>query len=168
MKSFLKLIVCFLLLAGCSKEDNNLLEDIAFRGGFIQFSEVPILEFNLTELANARVSEGVIDPNNNATNYSLDLIYNDVIVNGYITLTSFPNTLEIDVSDALQAVGLAMTDVTADTILTFVATVETPNGTFSGLSPDFDDDNVNQGGNSTPRLKEPGLRDAIEFDITFF
>lgn len=168
MKSFIKLIVCFLLLVGCSEEDNNLLEDIAFRGGFIQFADIPTLEFDLTNLTNARVSEGVIDPNDNATNYSLDLIYNDVTVNDYITLTSFPNTLEIDISDALQAVGLAMTDVTADTALTFVATVETPNGTFSGLSPDFDGNNVNQGGNSTPRLKETGLRDAIEFDITFF
>ena len=168
MKNIITATFCFLILMGCSSDDNNLLEDIAIRGGFIQFSDVPTLEFDVLNADSAVVSEVLIDPNENATSYSLDLIYNDVVVSDFLTLNSFPANLEIQVGDALSAVGLSSSDVTSDTVLTFVATIVTTTGTYSGLSPDFDENNVNQGGDSTVRLKSDGLRDAIEFDITFF
>ena len=42
MKKIIKIAVCFLILIGCT-DDNNLLEDIAVRGGYIQFEDVPDL-----------------------------------------------------------------------------------------------------------------------------
>lgn len=167
MKRFIKIVVCFLVLLGCS-DDNNLLEDIAVRGGFIQFEEVPTLSLSILDYETTDVSEALIDPNNNATSYSLALYYEDMVVNDFIVLNSFPANLNISVSDIVNALGITNDDITSNTAFTFVATIVTPTGTYSGFSPDYDENNVNQGGDSTVRLKASGLRDAIEFDITFF
>lgn len=167
MRKIVKFTFCLLILIGCTN-DNNLLEDIAVRGGFIQFKKAPSLKLNILEIDNVGVSEELIDPNNNATSYSLTLYYNGMEVPNFKTITSFPSTLEISMTDVVSSLGIALSDIKATTKFTFVATIVTPTGTYSGLSPNFDSNNVNQGGDSTVRLKSTGLLDAIEFDVTFF
>lgn len=167
MKKTIKIIVCFLILIGCS-DDNNLLEDIAVRGGFIQFEEVPTLSLNILNVSTDKVTEKLIDPNNNASSYTLTLIHNGNEITDFKTINSFPNVLDFSITDVTTALGITPADITSNTTFTFVATIVTPTGTYSGLSPNYDSNNVNQGGNSTVRLKSTGLRDAIEFDVTFF
>jgi hypothetical protein len=166
-KITIKLIICFFIFTGCF-DDNNLLEDIAVRGGFIQFEEVPRLNLNILATDTEIISEKLIDPNNNATSYSLALMHNGTVVNDFRVLTSFPTTLDFTIAELTSALGITLDDLNLDSKFTFVATIVTPTGTYSGLTPDYDSNNVNQGGNSTVRLKAAGLRDAIEFDVTFF
>lgn len=167
MKRLIKAAICFLFLMGCT-DDNNLLNDIAIRGGFIQFQDVPTLNFNILKLETTAISEGLIDPNNNATSYSLALYYNGKEVKNFKTLNSFPSKLEISIKEIVNALNIKLGDITLETKFTLVATIVTSTGTYSGFTPNFDANNVNQGGDSTVRLKASGLKDAIEFDITFF
>ncbi len=169
MKNILKIFICYLLVVGCSSDDNNLLEDIAIRGGFVQFTEAPTtLDINILDLDTASITEGLIDPNENIISYSLNLFYEDQVITDFLVLNSFPNNLNIPISDILSALGLTNDDVSLSTEFTFIALINTTTGTFSGESPNFDSNGVNLGGDSTVRLKSNGLRDAIEFDVTFF
>lgn len=167
MKNIYKYVLCFLLILGCS-DDDNLLEDIAFRGGYVQFVEVPSLSFNILELDAATVSEQIVDPNNNINSYSLALYYEGLVVNDFVVINSFPATLNFTVADVVAALGITYDDLVLNSKFTFVATIVTPTGTFSGFTPKYDSNNVNQGGDTTVRLKSTGLLDAIEFDITFY
>ncbi len=167
MKNVYKYLFCILAFLAC-EDDNNLLEDIAFRGGFVQFQEKPELNINILELDTAIISEQLIDPNNNASSYSLDLLHDGNVVKDFVTLNSFPSKLEIPISSMISALGLTNDDIVLSTKFSLVATITTPTGIFSGLSPKFDNNNINQGGNSTVRLKANNFRDAIEFDVTFF
>lgn len=167
MKHIVKYLICLVLLPTFScEDDNNLLEDIAIRGGFIQFVETPNTEFNLSELNTATVSASLVDPNNNATRYSLTLSYDGTEVDDFVVIESFPAQLTISVSDAIVALGITNADVDADTEFNFVATVVTPTGTFVGTTPRFED-GVNTGGDTASRLRSTTVRDAVEFDITF-
>ena len=169
MKITIRLILCSLILFVSCSDDNNLLDDIAFRGGFIQFEEVPTtLNLNILDVETVAVSENLIDPNNNAISYSLNLFYEDQAVLDFLVLDTFPNSLEIPITSITSALGLSTDDISLSTTFTFVALITTPTGTFSGETPDLDENNVNLGGDSTVRLKANGLRDAIEFDVTFF
>lgn len=167
MKKLLKITVCFLVLFGCS-DDANLLEDIAMRGGYIQFEETPTLKVNIANVDNAVISERLIDPNKNATNYSLNLFYKDKVVIDFLVINSFPATMNIPISDITSALGMTNADIKLNTKFKFVALVTTPTGTFSGETPKFNNENINLGGDTTVRLKATALNDAIEFDITFF
>lgn len=167
MKKIIKTIICLIIIISCS-DNNNLLDDIAVRGGYIQFKKVPNLSLNILETDTNGISEELVDPNNNATSYSLALYYNGMEVQNFKTLNSFPNNLQISVTEIVNALGITLEDITLGSKFTFVATIVTPTGTYSGFTPNYDSNNVNQGGDSTVRLKAAGLRDAIEFDIEFF
>lgn len=167
MKHIYKYLFCFILVIGCT-DDNNLLDDIAVRGGFIQFEEAPKLSISLLDLETAKISETLIDPNNNATNYTLTLYYEGSVIENFLTVTSFPASLELSMSDFTSALGITNADIGQNTEFSLVATITTPTGVYSGFSPNYDSNNVNQGGNTTTRLKSAGYRDAIEFDVTFF
>ena len=167
MKHIVKYLICLILITSFScEDDNNLLEDIAIRGGFIQFVEVPDTEFALSELNTATVSASLIDPNNNATRYSLTLSYDGTEIDDFVVIESFPAELTIRVSDVITALGITDTNVNADTEFNFVATVVTSTGTYVGTTPSFVD-GVNTGGDTASRLRSPTVRDAVEFDITF-
>ena len=167
MKKILKIIGCFLIIIGCS-DDNNLLEDIAARGGYVQFVETPNLNFNILTLDSETIMAQLVDPNNNATNYSLSAIFNGNVVHDVVQINSFPATLELQLSNIFSALGIAEDDINLSSKITLVATITTPTGIYTGLSPNYDNNNVNQGGNTTTRLKAGLLNDAVEFDITFF
>ena len=167
MRKTIKFIVCFLILLGCSNND-NLLEDIAIRGGFVQFKKVPTLELNILNISTDVISEELYDSNNNITSYSLAIYHDGNVVEDFKVINSFPSELSFSITDVTTALGITLADVKSTSKFTFVATITTSTGTYSGLSPNYDSNNVNQGGNSTVRLKSTGLRDAIEFDVTFF
>lgn len=167
MKHIYKYLFCFILVIGCT-DDNNLLDDIAVRGGFIQFEQEPALSISLLDLETATISETLIDPNNNATNYTLTLYYEGTVIENFLTITSFPANLELSINDFTTALGITSADIGQNTEFTLIATITTPTGVYSGFSPNYDSNNVNQGGDTTVRLKSSGFRDAIEFDVTFF
>jgi hypothetical protein len=166
MKNIYKYLVCFILIIGC-EDENNLLEDIAVRGGFIQFDETPELEFNILELDTATVFEPLIDNNNNAIRYSLTLQHDGVVVNDFIVLTSFPTNLEITISSIITALSLTNDDVTSNTVFTFIATIESLTGEFYGLTPNYVN-GENIGGDTASRLRSTNVFDAVVFDVTFF
>lgn len=166
MKYIYKYLVCFILIMGCS-DDNNLLEDVAIRGGFIQFVEVPEMEFNILELDTSTLTASLIDPNNNATSYSLTLIYEGTEVDDFVVINSFPATLSISISDIISALGITNDDVASNSVFTFVATVVTPTGTFVGTTPIFVN-GENIGGDTASRLRSTTVRDAVEFGVSFF
>ncbi|WP_190811345.1 hypothetical protein [Flagellimonas sp. S3867] len=167
MKKIIKILSCFFLIMGCS-DDNNLLEDIAVRGGFVQFVDVPDLNFNILEADSQTISARLVDPNNNITSYSLSAVYDGNVANNIVEITSFPADLNLSVGDILSSLGITNSDLSLSEGITLVAMVTTPTGVFSGETPAYDENNVNQGGDSTVRLKATGLKDAIEFDVTFF
>ena len=163
MIKYIKYAACFLLLFSCA-ENSNLPEDFAFRGGYAQFTTKPILNFNILDIDNEKVIGSLIDPNTNITNYSLALHYNGTVVENIAVLTSFPAALEIPLSTIIAAAGLTSNDINLSTKFTLVATITTPTGVFSGLSPI----DGGLGGNTSTRLKNPEFMNAVEFDITFF
>ena len=163
MIKYIKYAACFLVLFSCA-ENSNLLDDFAFRGGYAQFATKPILNFNILNIDNEKVIGSLIDPNNNITNYSLALHYNGTVVENIAVLTSFPAALEIPLSTIIAAAGLTSNDINLSTKFTLVATITTPTGVFSGLSPI----DGGLGGNTSTRLKNPEFMNAVEFDITFF
>ena len=167
MKNIYKYLFSLLIVFACNNDD-NLLEDVAVRGGYIQFNEAPTLVFNILELDASVITEQLIDPNNNATNYSLALYYDGNVINDFVVINSFPAELSFSINDITSALGITIDDIVQSTKFTFVATITTPTGIYSGFSPDLDDNNVNQGGDTSVRLKSTGLLDAIEFDVAFF
>ena len=168
MKRIIEIVACFILVIGCSSEDRNLLEEIAVKGGYIQYEETPTLRFNILKLDTEKISESIIDPNENAAEYSLALMYEDTVVQDFVILNSFPSKLDIPISAILSALDLADEDVALTTIFTLIATVKTSTGTYSGLSPDYNEANENQGGNTTDRLKLTDLNNAVMFSVTFY
>ena len=168
MKRIIATLICSLILISCSDNNDNLLEDTAVRGGYAQFAETPNLSFNILTLDESTITAKIIDPNNNITNYSLSAIYQDRVVHNIIELNSFPASLELPVSDILDALDITEEDVDLNSSITLVATITTPTGVYTGLSPDYDDSNVNQGGNTTVRLKATALNNAVEFNVSFF
>lgn len=167
MKNSIKTILCFLLLIGCTDKD-NLLEDIVVRGGYVNFEKQPTLDLNILNIDTATISERLLDYNNNVSKYSLTLIYDDIVVNDFVVLTTFPSVLELTISDFTNALGITEDDIALDTKFDLVATITTPTGVYSGLSPDYNSTNVNEGGDTTDRLKSAGLLDAVEFTVSFF
>ena len=169
MKHIYKWFFCVLLIS-CNSNDNNLLEDATVRGGFIQFVEVPKeFSFNLLNIEDFNIDTKLIDPNSNASSYSLTLFYNDIEIPDFIVLNAFPTTLSINIQMIVDALGLSLEDIDTSTEFKFLATVVTPKGSFTGVPPDFNaETNENEGGNTVARLLEAGLKDAMDFSIRFF
>lgn len=167
MKNIFKWTLCMLCIS-CSHTD-NLLEDVVLRGGFIQFEVLPESSFNLLEVADLTIVANITDPNNNATNYALTLIYEGVEVDNFITINSFPNSFTITGPMILDALGITAADLTIESKFDFVATVTTPTGVFSGLPSSFNfDTNTQDAGNTAQLLFVREQRDAMNFGITFF
>jgi hypothetical protein len=169
MKNRYKYLACLIILIVSCAEDNNLLRDIAQRGGYILFEETPNTRINILEIDTAEFSENIIDPNNNATSYSLTAYYNADVFENVFVANSFPTDLKLSITDLATQLGISTNDITADTTISMVATVVSSTGTYSGFTPDYVNNNSeNAGGQTVNRLKLAGLNAAMEFDITFF
>ena len=169
MKHIYKWFFCILIVA-CSSNDNNLIDDITVRGGFIQFEDIPEeLTFNFLQIADFSIDSKLIDGNNNATSYSLTLIHEGNEVPDFIVINSFPAALLIDIPTILSALGLTMDDIDDTAEFRFLASVTTPEDVYTGLNPDFNSTtNENEGGNSVARLIQSTTKQAMDFTIRFF
>lgn len=169
MKHIYKWFFCILLVS-CSSNDNNLLDDITVRGGFIEFEDVPeALNFNFLKLEDFNINSELIDGNNNAASYSLTLIHDANEVPDFIVINSFPATLSIDMPSIVNALGITMADVNDTSEFRFLASVTTPEDVYSGLNPDFNSEtNENEGGNSVSRLIQSTTKQAMDFTLRFF
>lgn len=156
-----------LLMFGCANEYNTF-QDITERGGYIAFTEEPNLSFNILKLDTEVFSATLFDPNENATGYTLTVMYDDVEVGNVFQTTTFPATLEFSIAEILEMFNLTTDDIGLADRITFVAKVTTPDGVFDGRSPDYDFNNINQGGDTTDRLKYPGQHNAMEFSFSFY
>lgn len=168
MKQLFKWIFCIMLFS-CST-DTNLLEDVAVRGGFIVFDEIPLeLNYNFLDLADFQLNARLEDPNNNATSYSLTLISDGIEVPDFIVLNSFPASLDITIPMLVDALGISESDLEFTDEFRFFATVITPTGTYIFEEPDFNDENENEGGNTANNLFRTGYANqAMDFTIRFF
>lgn len=163
----IQFLLGLLFLIGCSN-DNNTFEDITDRGGFVSFNQTPELSYSVLSLDSDMISAQLVDSNGNADSYSLSVTYGDITAENIITVTEFPYQLELPISDIIDALGLTEEDIELGSTMSFVGTVTSPNGTFSGASPDLNDNNVNEGGDTTDRSKLYFPNQAMEFSISFF
>ena len=163
----IQFLLGLLFLIGCSN-DNNTFEDITDRGGFVSFDQTPELSYSVLSLDSDMISAQLVDSNGNADSYSLSVTYGDITAEDIITVTEFPYQLELSISDIIDALGLTEEDIELGSTMSFVGTVTSPNGTFSGASPDLNDNNVNEGGDTTDRSKLYFPNQAMEFSISFF
>jgi hypothetical protein len=161
-------IICLLLIISCA-DDTSIFDQIAIRGGFVEFEEVPDTRFNVLRLDEAGINAVLIDPNNNIISYSLESIHEGDTINNIFEASSFPTSINLSLDDLITPFGLAREDIMVDTEFKFVATIVTPTGVYSGLTPNFINDNsVNAGGQTVNRLKELKMNNAVEFYVTFF
>ncbi len=167
MKKHLKIIIGLILALGCTNEYNTL-QDITFQGGYVAFTEEPDLSFNILKLDTESFTGTLYDPNENATNYTLKAVFGDLETETLVDINSFPATISFTIPEILAKFGLTIDDVDLNDKITFTAVVTTPTGVFDGRSPNYDVNNINQGGNTTDRLKFPGHYNAMDFSFTFF
>lgn len=163
----IQFLLGLLFLIGCSN-DNNTFEDITDRGGFVSFDQIPELSYSVLSLDSDMISAQLVDSNGNAEIYSLSVTYGDIVAEDIVTVTEFPYQLELSISDIIDALGLTEEDIELGSTMSFVGTVTSPNGTYSGASPDLNDNNVNEGGDTTDRSKLYFPNQAMEFSISFF
>jgi len=163
----IQFLLGLLFLIGCSN-DNNTFEDITDRGGFVSFDQTPELSYSVLSLDSDMISAQLVDSNGNAEIYSLSVTYGDIVAEDIVTVTEFPYQLELSISDIIDALGLTEEDIELGSTMSFVGTVTSPNGIFSGASPDLNDNNVNEGGDTTDRSKLYFPNQAMEFSISFF
>jgi hypothetical protein len=169
MKQIYKWFFCILLF-GCNSNDNNLLDDLSVRGGYIEFKDVPtVFNYNFLNIDDFIIDTQVIDNNKNATSYSLALMHDGNVVPDFIVVNSFPGNISIDIPAILNALGLTIDDIDETDEFRFLATVTTPDGVYSGEEPDFNrTTNENEGGDTVPRLLINTTRQAMDFTIRFF
>ncbi len=152
---------------GCSPQKDSLLE-IADYGGFVSFEEMPETSFNILKL-DTEILEGTLyDPNENAANYRLKAKVgnNEAIV---LEANSFPQEIQLNVGEILDALGLDQERLDLGTNIALIGEVTTEDGTvYTGLAPDYNNDNVNEGGDTTDRAKDYFPAQAMEFYINFF
>ncbi|TRX54303.1 hypothetical protein FNH22_19495 [Fulvivirga sp. M361] len=121
------------------------------------------------EFDNLTFSNEISDPNNNATSYSLALVFGTLTVDNFVTVNSFPGTIIFTGDMLLDAAGLTINDITPSTEFSFVAIVTTPTGVYTGSAPSFNtSSNTQEGGNTAVNLFRRGLNDAMDFTMTFF
>ena len=112
MKHIYKWFFCILIF-GCSSNDNNLLEDHSYRGGYIEFKEFPtVLNYNFLKIDAFKIESQLIDNNKNASKYSLvtfneNLGYKDAMLKGRAQDKAILNMLSdgiINLNDDLKTI----------------------------------------------------------------
>lgn len=176
MKKIFSILVLTLLMTSCSNDDTQFFENIALRGGFIQFAELPTLSFSAANAATAVLIENLVDPNNNATRYELYLEGEDAsMVDPIVSISSFPAELRIPISTLAARQNISVGSITTSTRFNLIAIVVTPTGTFSGRLPQVSTTRTNNvnvttvtGGNTNTRLTSSAIaRNAVRFRISF-
>lgn len=186
MKRISTYLLILVLMLSCSQDDLTSNSQTQ-KGGYIIFenSQLTTGKNNLLEIDENSVvfKENIVDPNNNATAYSLTLVYDEdgnpfteeTKVTDFLVINSFPNTVEIVLKDILDALGLTLADINKNTLFAFEASVTSPLGTFTREVPDLNYFNgvpvfnANSTDNDlTPSSGENGVLHAMNFSIQFF
>ncbi|WP_394749911.1 hypothetical protein [Spongiimicrobium salis] len=169
-----KIYFLFVVLLGFScNEPGDVLDDNFQRGALIVFDTRPeTTRINALDIENYTFSAVVSDPGNNVTAYELRLIYEDIVVNNFISLSSFPATLEFTGQDILSALNLTAEEIDPSRAVQLIATLTIPSGTFDGAVTDFNtDENIQEGGDSSGVLfidDNLAFNQAINFRLSFF
>lgn len=168
MKKIYLLALLTTLGISCN-EASDVLEEEFERGGLVVWENVPeSFALNFLDIENTSFTHNVLDPNNNIITYDLQMTYKDIVVDKFITITSFPATLHISGQAVLDALNL-----TADEFelvpLRFIAFITTTNGIFSGELTNFSlETSSNHGGEAGPELLDhPSFNQAINFSLLF-
>ncbi|GAA3617604.1 hypothetical protein GCM10022396_40260 [Flavivirga amylovorans] len=161
-----------LIVLACSNEQTDVFDENAIRGGLVTFTNgLPDTRINLLKIDEYVFSEDVEDPNKNIISYDLTLTYGNISVDKFITITSFPNTLEFTGPELLDALGLSEDQLDTSESLEFTAIITTTTGVFNGALSDFDVDTaIQNGGDSGTRLllSNAAFNQAISFGFNFF
>lgn len=167
MKKYFILATVIFTLIGCSPEEDSL-QEIANYGGFVSFEEIPETSFNILKLDTETLEGTLYDPNNNAQEYVLKARVDNKEAVVFVT-NSFPQQFNLPISEVLQALEIEEDQLDLDTSIQMIGEVTTEDGTvYSGLSPGFNENNVNEGGDTSGRVKDYFLGQAMEFYIGFY
>lgn len=165
MKNYLIVLAVAMTLTGCSPEEDSLNE-ITDYGGFVSFEQTPQLSYSIVELDSEVLQGTLYDTNGNAASYQLIARFDDreAVV---LEVNSFPASFELSLRDILESLDIGEDQMEQETTITMIGEVTTTDGTiYNGLDPDYNDDNVNEGGDTTGRVKDYFPNQAMEFDIT--
>lgn len=161
-------IIFSLLIVACSDKDENLFEEVAIKGGFVEFEEAPNLLHDIAGEDSIVLNATIVDPNHNAESYAIAIENEDgTLTDPLNTLSSFPGEIQITrqmVLDALELTEAAELPASVK----FIGLVTTPEGTYTGQAPSFDATlNVSTGGNTDSSLlaKNPS---AMSFSVVMF
>ena len=167
MKKILVLITAVFVLIGCSLQEDSL-DEIANYGGFVSFEEVPETSFNILKLDSETLEGTLYDTNNNVQEYVLKARAGDKEAIVFVA-NSFPQQVNISISEILEALEIKEDQLDLATSIQMIGEVTTEDGrVYSGLSPDLNGNNVNEGGDTSDRLKDYFLGQAMEFYIYFY
>lgn len=163
-----KIFIYLLIIGSLScQDDNNLLTDIAFNGGLVLFESTPNLVHDIEGVNEAVISAVIEDPTNNALSYAVAIQTSEGLTSTLATLTSFPEVLLITRPMILNALNLTNIEDLPNSV-TFVGTVTTADGIFTGETIDFDiDTNTQNGGNTALNLFN-NPRQALKFTTVLF
>ncbi len=178
LKLIFKVFMIFALLIpfqSCEDDEKNRLDEFQL-GGFVRFAEPFPTIVNiatLDEAAGITVSATLEAPDGNVASYSMEASAN---VGGDIygpvafgeTVTSFPSSLTITMTELAATLGFDIVDVGFADTFSFTGTVVNDQGvvyTSDPLTFDSDTNEAGGGNNSGDLLAEAGYRNAFEFEF---
>eukprot|EP01026_Neomeris_dumetosa_P076221 TRINITY_DN81672_c0_g2_i2.p1 TRINITY_DN81672_c0_g2~~TRINITY_DN81672_c0_g2_i2.p1 ORF type:complete len:405 (+),score=47.58 TRINITY_DN81672_c0_g2_i2:232-1446(+) len=175
----IKYILCVLVIGAtyfaCTDQStfrNPSIHELE-RGAYIRFVAAPPTSFVPEVAQSVSISAELYDPNGNVSQYDLSLTANIVStgntynVDNFMTITSFPATLNITSQMIADAIGVDLSTFGAGDFIQFTAVATRNDGVkFYGIAPTFDDDNGTVGlGNTEPNLlTADAYMDAMDFD----
>lgn len=166
-----KVFLFSLLILGLSCNDSdNVFEEVFNRGGYVEFvnnfetDPISILDFNEFVF-----SEDIIDPNNNAILYQLDLLHDGKVVENFITIDTFPSKINFTGTEVLDALNSTVLELNISSSIDFIAKITTPDGVFKGTLSDFNfDTNTQNGGNNGANVFRTPRNNALQFGFSVF
>ncbi|MFM1877736.1 MAG: hypothetical protein RLZZ241_602 [Bacteroidota bacterium] len=178
MKKFnFYIVLAFVTLISCTDE-STFSNPVFFqleKGGFIRFQNENAILNMYPDPQNISISEPIYDPNDNVSSYSLSV---SAIVNGslyvaedFITITTFPSTLEITSQGLADALGVNVSDFFYGDTFAFTSKVTRNDGkVFYGLTPKYDSTNGTLGfGTTHPNLLDKkSYTNAMTFGFILF
>jgi hypothetical protein len=166
-----KVFLLSLLVLGLSCNDtDDVFKEVFNKGAYIEFANEP--EFNsisITKFSEFIFSEEIIDPNNNATLYQLDLSYKNDVIENFVTVETFPSTLTFTGQQILDALNITNLELDISSPINFTAKITTPDGVFIGKQSDFNfDNNTQNGGTFGSNVFGTSRSPALEFSLSVF
>lgn len=166
-----KVFLLSLLVLGLSCNDtDDVFKEVFNKGAYIEFANEP--DFNsisLIEFSEYTFSEEIIDPNDNAILYQLDLSYKDKVIENFVTVETFPSILTFTGQQILDALNITNLEFDISSPINFTAKITTPDGVFIGKQSDFNfDNNTQNGGSFGSNVFRTSRSPALQFSLSVF